>query len=125
MNHAIRTAVAALALSCGMGGAALGGGAMLDEAEDHAYYFGYVKDANGTAVENAKIKMQTKAITLMTQSNVMGAYKLPVIGAQVNPGDVTLSCSKEGYRQTDVIRRTGSGGDGKDPVEIDCTLERQ
>jgi hypothetical protein len=127
MRHTIRggiAAVAALALSCAVCGAARAGGSMLDENDNHPYYFGTVKDTNGAAVENAKVKMQTKTITLMTQSDIMGAYKLPVIGT-VAPPDVSISCSKDGYRQADVVRRSAPGGDGKEPVEIDCTLQRE
>ena len=112
-------------LHCGLSATALGGGAMLDEDDNHAYYFGSVKDTNGAAVVNAKVKMQTKMITIMTQSNDVGAYKLPVVGATVNPDELTISCSKDGYRQADVVRRSTPGGDGKDPVEIDCTLQRE
>jgi hypothetical protein len=112
-------------LHCGQSAPALGGGAMLDEDDNHAYYFGSVKDANGAAVVNAKVKMQTKTITIMTQSNDVGAYKLPVIGATVNPDELTISCSKDGYRQLDVVRRSAPGGDGKEPVEIDCTLQHE
>jgi hypothetical protein len=112
-------------LHCGLPVTALGGGTMLDEDDHHAYYFGSVKDANGAAVVNAKVKMQTKKITIMTQSNDLGAYKLPVVGTTVDPDELTVSCSKDGYRQLDVIRRSAPGGDGKEPVEIDCTLQHE
>jgi hypothetical protein len=114
-----------LGLLCGVSGTALGGGSMLDEDDHHGYYFGSVKDANGDAVVNAKVKVQTKTITIMTQSNDLGAYKLPVIGVTVNPDELTISCSKDGYRQLDVVRRSAPGGDGKEPVEIDCTLQHE
>jgi hypothetical protein len=128
MKHMIRTgvvALAALGLSWGPHGAAIAGGSMLDEGENHAYYFGSIKDTNGAAVVNAKVKIQTKALTLMTQSDVLGAYKLPIIGREIHADDLIFSCSKDGYRQADVIRRSGPGGDGKEPVEIDCTLQRE
>ena len=128
MNPRIRTgaaAVMALGLGCGLCGAALGGGGVLDEDDNHAYYFGSVKDTNGNAVVNAKVKMQTKTITLMTQSSTTGTYKLPVIGTQLQPGETTISCSKDGYREVDVFRRSGAGGDGTEPVEIDCTLQHE
>jgi hypothetical protein len=128
MSRPIKSGIAAFALfalHCGLSVPALAGGSMLDEDDHHAYYFGSVKDANGAAVVNAKVKMQTKALTIMTQSNDIGAYKLPVVGATVNPDELSISCSKDGYRQLDVIRRSGPGGDGKEPVEIDCTLQHE
>jgi hypothetical protein len=128
ISRRTKTGIAAFVLfglHCGLPVTARGGGSMLDEDEHHAYYFGYVKDANGAAVVNAKVKMQTKKITIMTQSNDLGAYKLPVVGTTVDPDELTVSCSKDGYRQLDVLRRSAPGGDGKEPVEIDCTLQRE
>jgi hypothetical protein len=118
-------AVVVFGLHCGLPVTALAGGTMLDEDEHHAYDLGSVKDADGAAVVNAKVKMQAKKITIMTQSNDLGAYKLPVVGTTVGPEEPTISCSKDGYRQLDVIRRSAPGGDGKDPVESDCTLQRE
>jgi hypothetical protein len=128
MNRITRAGLAALAAlgpSCGMAGTALAGGSTLDEDDHHAYYFGSVKDTNGAAIDNAKVKVQTKTIALMTQSDITGAYKLPILAFQANPDDVTFTCSKDGYRQKDVLRRSAPGGDGKDPIEIDCTLEHE
>jgi hypothetical protein len=128
MNRIITAGVAVLAalgLGCEVAGTALAGGSTLDDGENHAYYFGSVKDTNGAAVVNAKVKVQAKTIALMTQSDITGAYKLPILAFQTNPDDVTFTCSKDGYRQKDVIRRSAPGGDGKDPIEIDCTLEHE
>jgi hypothetical protein len=128
MNRIIRAAVAALAglgPSCGLAGTAFAGGSTLDEDDHHAYYFGSVRDTNGAAVENAKVKVQTKTIALMTQSDITGAYKLPILAFQSNKDDVVFTCSKDGYRQIDVVRRTAPGGDAKDPIEIDCTLQHE
>jgi hypothetical protein len=128
MNRTIKAGIAALAafgLTCGPAGTAFAGGSTLDDGDNHAYYFGSVKDTNGGAVENAKVKVQSKTIALMTQSDITGAYKLPILAFQTNPDDVTFSCSKDGYRQIDVVRRSAPGGDGKDPIEIDCTLQHE
>ena len=128
MNRTIKAGVsawAALGLGCCLAGAALAGGSTLDDGDDHAYYFGSVKDTNGAAVVNAKVKVQAKTLALMTQSDITGNYKLPILAFQTNPDDVTFTCSKDGYRQVDVVRRSAPGGDGKDPIEIDCTLQRE
>jgi hypothetical protein len=37
---------------------------------------------------------------------------------------VNVSCDKDGYRQTALVRRTPLGVDEKTSVEIDCTLKR-
>jgi hypothetical protein len=128
MNRTIRAGVVAfvaIGFGCSLAATALAGGSTLDEDDHHAYYFGSVKDTNGAAIDNAKVKVQTKTIALMTQSDITGAYKLPILAFQANPDDVTFTCSKDGYRQKDVVRRSAPGGDGKDPIEIDCTLEHE
>jgi hypothetical protein len=128
MNRIFKAGVAtavALGPSWGLASTALAGGTMQDEDDHHAYYFGSVKDTNGVGVENAKVKVQAKTIALMTQSDITGAYKLPILAFQTSPDDVTFTCSKDGYRQVDVVRRSAPGGDGKDPIEIDCTLQRE
>lgn len=128
MNRTIGAGVAvfvALGATCGLSGMALAGGSTLDENDDHPYYFGTVKDTNGAAVASARVKVQTKTIALMTQSDITGAYKIPILAVAGSPADVIFTCSKDGYRQIDVIRRTAPGGDAKDPVEIDCTLQHE
>jgi hypothetical protein len=119
-------ALALLGLICGAPSAATAGGVALDEDDhDHAYYFGFVKDMDGSAVPGAKVAAKLKNISIITHSDVLGAYKIPVFNADLKPEDVGLSCSKDGYRQADVIRRSAPGGDGKEPVEIDCTLQHE
>jgi hypothetical protein len=118
-------AFVALGFGCSLTTIALAGGSTLDDGDNHAYYFGSVKDTNGAAVENAKVKVQAKTMALMTQSDIAGAYKLPILAFQTNPDDVIFSCSKDGYKQIDVVRRSAPGGDGKDPIEIDCTLQHE
>jgi hypothetical protein len=120
-------ALALLCLICGVPSAATGGGVALDDDDHHdqAYYFGFVKDTDGSAVPGAKVAAKLKNISIITHTDVLGAYKIPVFNADLKPEDVGLSCSKDGYRQADVVRRSAPGGDGKEPVEIDCTLKHE
>jgi hypothetical protein len=59
----------------------------------------------------------------VTRTDIMGVYKIPGFGKDVDPKDITISCAKEGYKETSVERRPGS--DPKDPVEIECYLQKQ
>jgi len=104
--------------------ATAGGGAMVgqDEQQNVPSYFGFAKDTHGTLLDGVKVTVRLKNVTFVVQTDALGAYKIPIISTQP---DVDLSCNKEGYRQASTFRRTPPGVDGKTPVEIDCTLERE
>jgi hypothetical protein len=119
-------ALAVLGLVWGVASPAIAGGAALDDDDHHdqAYYFGFVKDTSGNIVPDAKVTAKIKNISIITHTDILGAYKIAAFNSDVKPEEFGLSCSKEGYRQASVLRRT-PGGDGKDPVEVDCTLQRE
>lgn len=54
---------------------------------------------------------------------IMGAYRLNSFGKEINPSEVTIACSKDGYRQVRVNRRQ-ENADGKTAIEIECILQR-
>jgi hypothetical protein len=130
MKYVVRlgdvAALAVLGLIWGAPPPAIAGGALLDDDDHHdqAYYFGFIKDTNGDIVPDAKVTAKIKNISIIAHSNILGAYKIPTFNADLKPEEFALSCSKDGYRQVGVFRRT-PGGDGKDPVEVDCTLQRE
>ena len=87
-------------------------------------YFGFVREVDGPGIADAKVTAALKDRgALVTRTDIMGVYKIPGFGKDVDPKDVTISCSKEGYKQANVERRPGS--DPKDPVEIECYLQKQ
>ena len=123
-----RMAFAAIvALSLGIPAAGWAGGSMdEDEAntDEGPSYFGFVRDARGLGVGDAKVTAELKGRgSLITRTNVLGSYKIPGFGKDVNPEDVTITCSKEGYQQTGVMRRTMPGADSKAAIETECTLK--
>ena len=61
--------------------------------------------------------------SLVTRSNSMGIYKIPGFAKEIDPKTVDISCAKDGYGQANVVRR--GQADLKDPVEVDCTLQKQ
>jgi hypothetical protein len=55
----------------------------------------------------------------------LGLYKIPGFGKDVNPDDVAISCAKDGYKQANINRHPHPAGDMKDPIEVDCFLQKQ
>ncbi|HEY1373294.1 MAG TPA: carboxypeptidase-like regulatory domain-containing protein [Candidatus Binatia bacterium] len=89
-------------------------------------YFGFVKDTSGRAVGDAKVTADIKGRgTVITRTTAAGSYKLPGFGKEITPDKVVISCSKEGYQQTRLLRRTPLSS--KQPliaVETECTMQR-
>lgn len=88
-------------------------------------YFGFVKDARGAPVRDAKVSASYKSnLTLVTRTNAIGAYKVRGFKKEISPNDITISCSKEGYKQIRVFRRPLIKGRPVKSVETECRLER-
>lgn len=108
---------------------AFAGGMSFDDdsgsaANDGPSYFGFVRDAEGSAVPDAKVTATVKpGGALVTRSNIMGVYKIPGLGKAVDPANVSISCAKDGFKQTNVVVRPS--GDSKDPIEIECYLQKE
>ena len=60
---------------------------------------------------------------IVTQTNILGAYKIPTFGVQIKPDDVTIGCKKDGYKQVGVIQREGMS-DPSEGFEVECTLQK-
>jgi hypothetical protein len=94
------------------------------DSNDGPSYFGFVRDDNGSPVAGARVTAAPQAGgSLVTRSNSMGVYKIPGFAKEIDPNTVGISCTKDGYTQSDVLRR--GQADAKDPVEVDCTLQKQ
>jgi hypothetical protein len=119
---------AALLASLAFPPAALAGGEMLGDLDDHhdegPSYFGFVKDARGAPIADAKVTANVKnGVAFITRTTAAGLYKFAGFSKQINPNDVTISCAKDGYKQARVIRRPVPKGEIK-AVETECRLER-
>jgi hypothetical protein len=94
------------------------------DSNDGPSYFGFVRDAGGSPVNGARVTAAPAAGgSLVTRSNSMGIYKIPGFAKEIDPKTVDISCTKDGYAQSNVVRR--GQADAKDPVEVDCTLQKQ
>lgn len=92
-------------------------------ANDGPPFFGFVRDASGSAVAGAKVTATVKAGgAVVTTSNSMGVYKIPGFAKDIDPNSIIISCAKDGYKESNVLRR--QPGDSKDPIEVECTLQK-
>ena len=106
-----------------------GGTSLTDEdinaGADGPPFFGFVREVGGPGVNDAKVTAELKGGSLVTATDILGLYKFPGFGQDANPDDVAISCAKSGYTQANVVRRPHPAGDMKDPIEIDCYLQKQ
>ena len=127
MAMTARMVLLACAAVLAIGGAARAGGDEYDSAKDVEQlgpaYFGFVRDARGTPVSDAIVMLRPKTgEALIIKTNVLGLYRSHV-RIDVQPDDVEVSCTKDGFKQARVYRRTPPGA--KDMfIETDCTLQK-
>jgi hypothetical protein len=88
-------------------------------------FIGFVREVGGGGINDAKVTATLKGGALVTATDILGLYKIPGFGQDVNPSDVIISCGKDGYTQASVIRRPHAAADVKDPVEVDCYLQKK
>jgi hypothetical protein len=95
-----------------------------DHSDQGLSYFGFVRDQRGLGVGDAKVTGDVKdGPTVVTRTDSLGVYRLPGFSKDTNPESVTISCSKDGYRQTRILQRTEPGPNVK-AFEVECTLQR-
>jgi len=97
-----------------------------EQVEDQGpSYFGFVRDARGAPISDAKVTASVKnGVSLITRTTAAGLYKIAGLSKQIKPDDVTISCAKEGYRQARVLKRPSPKADPSKPIEIECRMER-
>jgi hypothetical protein len=92
-------------------------------ADEGPSYFGFVREVDGPGISDAKVTAELKDKgALVTRTDIMGVYKIPGFGKDINPDDIIISCAKDGYKEANVLRRPQS--DPKDPIEIECYLKK-
>ena len=105
------------------------GGGELDvymDTNNGPAFFGFVREVDGPGVAGAKVSVTLKdGNSIVTSTDILGFYKIPGIGEGINADAVTISCDKSGYSETNVVRRTRADADSKDPIEIECYLQKQ
>ncbi len=87
-------------------------------------FFGFVKDAAGKPVVEAKVTAQIKdGIKYVTHTAKNGMYSFGGFNKSVKPDDVTITCDKEKFQQAKVIRKTPAGGKAVKSVETECRMQ--
>lgn len=121
-------AAAMIGLAVVLPASAWAGGELADDDHDDGDKttgpYGFVKDTRGAAVPEATVTVDIKNRgQIVTQTNILGAYKIPTYGIQIKPDDVTIGCKKDGYRQVGVMHREGMT-DPNAGFEVECTLQK-
>ena len=118
-----------VALAADIAGARLAmAGGMPDEENDQQMpskaIVGFVKDAGGNVIADAKVVATFKVgnTDLITRSDATGHYRIPGFSKDTTADNVEVSCSKEGYRQTESRKRHADPANATAPIEIDCVL---
>jgi hypothetical protein len=129
----VKSAALVAALSATLAFAAPGlvraGGGQFDfgmEIENGPAFFGFVREVDGPGIAGADVIARLKSgNSVVTRSGILGLYQIPGIGKTINADDVTISCAKSGYTQANVERRPRADADSKDPIEVECYLQKQ
>lgn len=105
------------------------GGELTDEDHDDGDTtsgpYGFVKDTRGVVIPEATVTVDIKNRgQLVTQTNLLGAYRIPTFGIQIKPEEVTISCKKDGYKQVSVQERLGIA-DPNGGFEVECVMQKQ
>ena len=124
----IRTVALLAGVSLALAPAAFAGGddydAMNDTEGHGPAYFGFVRDARGSPVSEARVVLRPKSggDSVEIKTNVLGLYRSH-LRKEVPPDEVEISCEKDGYKQQRVQRRTPPGSTAA-LIETNCTLQR-
>ena len=101
-----------------------GGGFGPDEKEAGPRFFGFVKDPDNNVIDDAKIIVKIKKLntTFVLRTDSQGHFRIRELGESLDPADIDISCSKDGYRSVGPPRRLPPTSAGA-ATEVDCTLE--
>jgi hypothetical protein len=103
-------------------------GGMPDEEADQQLpsraIVGFVKDADGNVVPEARVVASFKAgnTDLITRSDATGHFRIPGFSKTATADGIEVSCSKEGYKQTGSLKRRSIAESDTAPIEVDCVL---
>jgi hypothetical protein len=95
-------------------------------AANGAPFFGFVRDAAGKAVPQARVTLDsTQAKTrVVLQSDRLGHFYFDGFREEINAQQVEVACAKPGYRMVKQSFRPPRGKpSAKSPIEVLCTLE--
>ena len=113
--------------SLALGASVVRGAGEMGEAQhkdEGIRFFGFVKDAGGKPIVEAKVTAQIKGgIKYVTHTAKNGMYSFGGFNKSVKPDDVTITCDKEKFQQAKVIRKTPASGKAVKSVETECRMQ--
>ena len=119
-----------LACALTLASRAWAGGGSFGNDEDDAKnggppFFGFVKDQGGAAIDDAKITVTVKNLnsSMILRADSQGHYFVRGFDKSIDPANVDIQCSKDGYTEAQHVRRPAL--DPGSPVEVDCILQHQ
>ena len=93
------------------------------KANEGASYFGFVKDAGGKPLAEAKVTAEIKnGVKYITHTGKNGMYKFGGFNKKITPADVTISCTMDGFKQVRVIQKPSARGKEVKSVETECRM---
>lgn len=121
-------ACAAACLALALAVPAVHAGGEMGDPDDHhdddgLAIFGFVKDANGKAIVDAKVVAEAKGTRMVVRSSAVGLYRFSNFDKQVTADDVVISCGKDGYKQSRILKKPRPVNPSIRAVEIECRLQ--
>ena len=126
MAHSKTMLICTLACCVLAAPAARGAGEMGEakHKDEGVRFFGFVKDAAGKPIVEAKVTAQIKGgIKFVTHTAKNGMYSFGGFAKSVKPDDVTITCDKEKFQQAKVIRKTPASGKAVKSIETECRMQ--
>ena len=107
-----------------------------NEKQEHRYR-GWGRIDSGTArtvpayifggtVADAKVSAEIKNrnASLVTRTDAQGHFKFSGFNKDIDPKDVEITCTKEGFKLRRTIRRAPPSGDTASSIEVDCLMAK-
>src|SRR5579872_4173190 len=122
MRRALRIFALFLALAFAAANAWAGGGSFGSDEdnpqESGPIFFGFVKDNDGDAIEDAKITVTVRNLnsSMILRTDMQGHFFVRGFDKSVDPADVEVACSKDGYREVRHVRKPAL--DPSAPIEV-------
>jgi hypothetical protein len=110
-------------------GSALAGGIDFGPVDQSANagpsYFGVVTDQNGAPLPDTKVTINVTKLnsTVVQRADSQGHFFIQGFDKSVNPNDVDIVCSKDGYKDAQASKTVAS--DPTAPVQVVCTLQKK
>lgn len=88
-------------------------------------FLGIVQDQDGKDVPDAKIDVTIAKVnsSLVLRSDTVGHFFVRGFDKSVDPKDVTITCSKDGYADATATMLTPPNGNA--PIQVVCNLKKK